>query len=115
MKSSISRRSARWKSAATTRSRRRTCATRRCSRTTRDIVDVRFAVQYQIKSPTDYLFRNVDPDQSVMQAGAGGDPRDRRRAQPTDDLLYKDREAMRARLIDTIQRSLDRIQDRPRR
>ena len=33
-----------------------------------DIVDVRFAVQYQVSKPTDYLFRSVDPDQSVMQA-----------------------------------------------
>ncbi len=29
-----------------------------------DIVDVRFAVQYQIRRPTDYLFRSVDPDQA---------------------------------------------------
>ncbi|SAK71440.1 ftsH protease activity modulator HflK [Caballeronia arationis] len=71
-----------------------------------DIVDVRFAVQYQIKSPTDYLFRNLDPDQSVMQAGQAA-IREIAGAEPTDNLLYNDREALRARLIDTIQRSLD--------
>jgi membrane protease subunit HflK len=67
---------------------------------------VRFAVQYQIKSPTDYLFRNLDPDQSVMQAGQAA-IREIAGAEPTDNLLYNDREALRARLIDTIQRSLD--------
>ncbi|WP_087656122.1 FtsH protease activity modulator HflK [Caballeronia terrestris] len=71
-----------------------------------DIVDVRFAVQYQIKSPTDYLFRNLDPDQSVTQAGQAA-IREIAGAEPTDDLLYNDRESLRARLIDTIQRSLD--------
>jgi membrane protease subunit HflK len=71
-----------------------------------DIVDVRFAVQYQIKSPIDYLFRNLDPDQSVMQAGQAA-IREIAGAEPTDSLLYNDREALRARLIDTIQRSLD--------
>ena len=72
-----------------------------------DIVDVRFAVQYQIKSPTDYLFRNLDPD-AERDAGRRR-PRSARSParQPTDDLLYKDREALRARLIETIQRSLD--------
>lgn len=71
-----------------------------------DIVDVRFAVQYQIKSPTDYLFRNLDPDQSVTQAGQAA-IREIAGAEPSDNLLYNDREALRARLIDTIQRSLD--------
>ena len=33
-----------------------------------DIVDVRFIVQYRIRSATDYLFRSVDPERSVSQA-----------------------------------------------
>ena len=33
-----------------------------------NIVDVQFAVQYILKSPTDYLFNNRSPDDSVLQA-----------------------------------------------
>ena len=71
-----------------------------------DILDVRFAVQYQIKSPTDFLFRSLDPDQSVTEAGQAA-IREIAGAAMTDDLLYKDREALRARLAEAIQRSLD--------
>jgi membrane protease subunit HflK len=71
-----------------------------------DIVDVRFAVQYQIKSPTDFLFRSVNADDSVTQAAQSA-IREIAGGLTTDDMLYKDREALRARLIETIQRSLD--------
>ena len=33
-----------------------------------NIVDVQFAVQYILKSPTDYLFKNRAPDDTVLQA-----------------------------------------------
>ena len=33
-----------------------------------NIIDVQFAVQYILKSPTDYLFNNRVPDESVLQA-----------------------------------------------
>ena len=33
-----------------------------------NIIDVRFAVQYRLKDPTDYLFNNRDPDATVVQA-----------------------------------------------
>lgn len=71
-----------------------------------DIVDVRFAVQYQIKSATDYLFRNVDPDQNVTESAQAA-IREIAGTQSTDDLLFKDREALRAKLVDAIQASLD--------
>ncbi len=71
-----------------------------------DIVDVRFAVQYQIKSPTDFLYRNFEPDQSVTQAGQAA-VREIAGGLKTDDLLYKDRQVQRARLTEAIQRSLD--------
>jgi membrane protease subunit HflK len=71
-----------------------------------DIVDVRFAVQYQIKSATDYLFRNVDPDQNVTESAQAA-IREIAGTHSTDDLLFKDREALRAKLLDTIQASLD--------
>jgi membrane protease subunit HflK len=71
-----------------------------------DIVEVRFAVQYQIKSATDYLFRNVDPDQNVTESAQAA-IREIAGTHSTDDLLFKDREALRAKLLDTIQASLD--------
>ncbi|KMZ13116.1 HflK protein [Candidatus Burkholderia humilis] len=71
-----------------------------------DIVDVRFAVQYQIKSPTDFLFRSLDPDQSVTQAAQAA-VREIAGGLSTDDLLYKGRDALRGRLVEAIQRSLD--------
>ncbi|MCL2075093.1 MAG: FtsH protease activity modulator HflK [Betaproteobacteria bacterium] len=33
-----------------------------------NIIDIQFAVQYVLKSPTDYLFKSRDPDQAVKQA-----------------------------------------------
>jgi len=71
-----------------------------------DILDVRFAVQYQVKTPIDYLFRTTDPDQSVMQA-AQASVREIVGTRSTEDMLYQDREAMRQQLQDTIQRKLD--------
>jgi membrane protease subunit HflK len=60
-----------------------------------DIVDVRFAVQYQVRSATDYLFRSVDPDQSVTLAAQAA-VRGIVGSRSTDDLLYQDREALPA-------------------
>ncbi|RKF48864.1 FtsH protease activity modulator HflK [Paraburkholderia fungorum] len=74
-----------------------------------DIVDVRFAVQYQVSKPTDYLFRSVDPDQSVMQAAQAA-VRSIVGARSTNDILYQDREAIRQQLTASIQQSLDEYQ-----
>ena len=74
-----------------------------------DIVDVRFAVQYQVRNATDYLFRSADPDQSVVQAGQAA-VRSIVGARSTDDILYQDREAIRQQLTDAIQHSLDESQ-----
>ena len=74
-----------------------------------DIVDVRFAVQYQVKKPTDYLFRSADPDQSVMQAAQAA-VRGIVGSRSTNDILYQDREAIRQQLVAAIQRSLDEYQ-----
>jgi membrane protease subunit HflK len=71
-----------------------------------DIVDVRFAVQYQIRKPTDYLFRSADPDQSVTQAAQAA-VREIVGSRSTSDILYQDREAIRAQLTEAIQHSLD--------
>jgi modulator of FtsH protease HflK len=73
-----------------------------------DIVDVRFAVQYQIKSPTDFLFRSVSTDDSTAVTQAAQSAiREIAGSLSTDDMLYKDREALRSRLMESIQRSLD--------
>jgi membrane protease subunit HflK len=74
-----------------------------------DIVDVRFAVQYQVRKPTDYLFRSVDPDQGVMQAGQAA-VRSIVGARSTNDILYQDRETIRQQLMAAIQQSLDEYQ-----
>ncbi|RDJ98975.1 FtsH protease activity modulator HflK [Paraburkholderia lacunae] len=74
-----------------------------------DIVDVRFAVQYQVRKPTDYLFRSVDPDQSVMQAAQAA-VRSVVGARSTSDILYQDRETIRQQVMASIQQSLDQYQ-----
>jgi modulator of FtsH protease HflK len=74
-----------------------------------DIVDVRFAVQFQIRKPVDYLFRSVDPEQSVAQAAQAA-IREIVGSRSTTDVLYQDREAIRQRLTDAIQHSLDEYQ-----
>ena len=74
-----------------------------------DIVDVRFAVQYQVRKPTDYLFRSVDPDQSVMQAAQAA-VRGIVGARSTSEILDQDRETIRQQLMTAIQQSLDETQ-----
>jgi modulator of FtsH protease HflK len=71
-----------------------------------DMLDVRFTVQYQVKQPTDYLFQSVDPDLAVTQAAQAA-VRTVVGARSTNDLLYADREPLRAQLADAIQHSLD--------
>lgn len=71
-----------------------------------DILDVRFTVQYQVKQPTDYLFHSVDPDLAVSQAAQAA-VRTVVGAHSTHDLLYADREPIRAQLADSIQHALD--------
>ncbi|WP_296654167.1 FtsH protease activity modulator HflK [Paraburkholderia sp.] len=71
-----------------------------------DILDVRFTVQYQVKQPTDYLFRSVDPDLTVTQVAQNA-VRTVVGARSTSDLLYADREPIRAQLADAIQHALD--------
>jgi membrane protease subunit HflK len=74
-----------------------------------DIVDVRFAVQYQVRKPMDFLFRGVDPDQSVMQAAQAA-VRGIVGTHSTSDILDQDHETLRQQLIAGIQQSLDQYQ-----
>ncbi|HXZ09825.1 MAG TPA: FtsH protease activity modulator HflK [Paraburkholderia sp.] len=71
-----------------------------------DIVDVRFAVQYQVRKPTDFLFRSVDPDLAVTQAAQAA-VRTIVGTRSMDDILDQDREVIRQQLTDSIQHSLD--------
>ncbi|WP_076855278.1 FtsH protease activity modulator HflK, partial [Burkholderia pseudomallei] len=72
-----------------------------------DIVDVRFAVQYRVGSPTDYLFHAVDPERSVSQAAQAA-VREIVGARRADEVLAQDRDALRDALSKAIQRDLDR-------
>jgi membrane protease subunit HflK len=72
-----------------------------------DIVDVRFAVQYRIRSATDYLFHGADPEHSLTQAAQAA-VRSIVGARSAADVLNQDRDALRQQLSDTIQRDLDR-------
>ncbi|MGU7775841.1 FtsH protease activity modulator HflK [Burkholderia sp. MR1-5-21] len=74
-----------------------------------DIVDVRFSVQYRIRSATDYLFRSVDPERSVSQAAQAA-VRAIVGTRSATDILSQDRDALRQQLTEAIQRDLDRYQ-----
>jgi membrane protease subunit HflK len=74
-----------------------------------DIVDVRFAVQYQVRKPIDYLFRSTDADQSVMHAAQAA-VRGIVGARSLSEVLDQDRETMRQQLIAAIQQSLDQYE-----
>jgi modulator of FtsH protease HflK len=74
-----------------------------------DIVDVRFAVRYQVKSPVDYLFRAADPDRSVTQAAQAA-VRELVGARSTDELLGQNNDAFGQQLGAAIQHSLERNQ-----
>jgi modulator of FtsH protease HflK len=72
-----------------------------------DIVDVRIAVQYQVKSVVDYLFRTADPDLTVTQVAQAA-VRQIVGSRTTDSLLGDNRDALRAPLAQAIQGALDR-------
>lgn len=72
-----------------------------------DIVNVRCAVQYQLKSVADYLFSAADPDRSVTQAAQAA-VRELVGASGTAALFAQSQDAFEGRLAETIQRSLDR-------
>lgn len=74
-----------------------------------DIVDVRFVVQYRIRSAIDYLFRSVDPERSVSQAAQAA-VRAIVGTRSAADVLNQDRDALHAQLSAAIQRDLDRYQ-----
>jgi membrane protease subunit HflK len=72
-----------------------------------NIVDVQFGVQYILKSPTDYLFNNRSPDDSVLQAAETA-IREIVGKSSMDFVLYEGRADVAARAHKLIQEILDR-------
>lgn len=71
-----------------------------------NIIDVRFAVQYRLKDPTDYLFNNRDPDAAVVQAAETA-VREIVARSKMDTVLYEGREKIGIDLAASIQKILD--------
>lgn len=72
-----------------------------------NIVDVQFAVQYVLKSPTDYLFNSRAPDESVLQAAETA-IREIVGKSSMDFVLYEGRAEVAARAHKLMQGILDR-------
>ncbi len=71
-----------------------------------NIIDVRFAVQYRLKDPTDHLFNNRDPDMAVIQAAETA-VREIVARSKMDTVLYEGREKIGVDLANSIQKILD--------
>jgi membrane protease subunit HflK len=72
-----------------------------------NIVDVQFAVQYVLKSPTEYLFRNRAPDDAVLQAAETA-IREIVGKSSMDFVIFEGRAEVAARAHKLMQEILDR-------
>jgi membrane protease subunit HflK len=72
-----------------------------------NIVDVQFAVQYVLKSPTEYLFRNRSPDEAVLQAAETA-IREIVGKSSMDFVIFEGRSEVAARAHKLMQEILDR-------
>jgi len=72
-----------------------------------NIVDVQFAVQYILKSPTEYLFMNRSPDESVLQAAETA-IREIVGKSSMDFVIFEGRAEVAARAHKLMQEILDR-------
>jgi membrane protease subunit HflK len=72
-----------------------------------NIVDVQFAVQYVLKSPTDYLFNNRGPDDAVLQAAETA-IREIVGKSSMDFVIFEGRAEVAARAHKLMQEILDR-------
>ncbi|MBV8604499.1 MAG: FtsH protease activity modulator HflK [Pelomonas sp.] len=74
-----------------------------------NIVDIQFAVQYAVKDARDYLFNNAGtPDISVTLAAESA-VREIVGRSKVDAVLYQQRDAIAAELVQSIQTQLDRL------
>lgn len=72
-----------------------------------NIIDVRFAVQYRIKDPKEYLFNNRSVNDTVVQVAETA-VREIVGNSKMDTVLYEGREQVSQKLASLIQRILDR-------
>jgi membrane protease subunit HflK len=72
-----------------------------------NIIDVQFAVQYILKSPTDFLFNNRSPDDSVLQAAETA-IREIVGKNSMDFVIFEGRSEVAARAHKLMQEILDR-------
>ncbi len=74
-----------------------------------NIIDLQFAVQYILRDPTEYLFNNRNPDDTVMQAAETA-IREIVGKSKMDYVLYSGREQVAASAQQLMQSILDRYQ-----
>ena len=72
-----------------------------------NIVDVKFTIQYRLKSAADYLFQNRNPDDAVKKAAESA-IREVVGKGTMDTVLNKDRESIQRDVVKSVQAQLDR-------
>jgi modulator of FtsH protease HflK len=73
-----------------------------------NIVDIRFTVQYRLKDARAFLFENRDPEEAVSLAAESA-VREIVGKSGIDSVLYEQRDAIAAELVNSIQVQLDRL------
>ncbi len=72
-----------------------------------NIVDIKFTIQYRLKSAADYLFQNRNPDDAVSKAAESAIREVVGRGN-MDAVLSKDRETIQRDVVKSVQAQLDR-------
>lgn len=72
-----------------------------------NIVDIKFTIQYRLKSAADYLFQNRNPDDAVVKAAESA-IREVVGKGTMDTVLNKDRESIQRDVVKSVQTQLDR-------
>jgi modulator of FtsH protease HflK len=72
-----------------------------------NIVDIKFTIQYRLKSAADYLFQNRNPDDAVVKAAESA-IREVVGKSTMDAVLNKDRESIQSNVVKSVQAQLDR-------
>lgn len=72
-----------------------------------NIVDIKFTIQYRLKSAADYLFQNRSPDDAVSKAAESAIREVVGRGN-MDAVLSKDRESIQRDVVKSVQAQLDR-------
>jgi len=72
-----------------------------------NIVDIKFTIQYRLKSAADYLFQNRNPDDAVSKAAESAIREVVGRGN-MDAVLSKDRESIQRDVVKSVQSQLDR-------